>query len=185
MRLAFQIYRRLAETQPGIVPDARFFIAAVRVFSRTAGERAHLDKKASTQLQHEEGDQIEKLSATTAYKRYAGDISRMRERISISSKAAPTLQREDQYVLSIVLRDSINAGHPAPIVLSRTIKPARSGLFRLPYGSHAQRIEPQGMRKRPGLVNWTSPPKNDFKSMLYSLPRSKDRGQITRRGTAR
>lgn len=163
--LAFQIYRRLAETQPQLIPDPRFFNAALRVFLRA---NPVLDKDTRNRDADQEVAQLRRC--------LAGEASQTSSTNLINGSAV--------HVVSLVMRDLVNAGYPIPLALQHRVRPAEQGVFE--YSADALRVNrTASMRKRPALVDWQTPRRFTEGNMLRSLPTARDRGSHKRRRTVK
>ena len=160
VHLASQAYTRLRDTQPGLIPDARFFNAAVSVFSRCSPipDLAALAGRAPNRLAA-----LEELA-----------------RQSTQGRIVPSTQDR---ALSLVMRDVTNAVVHVPFMLLAHVKPAHTGW--LGFSPRVRDDTPplpcwgEKLDHAPSpLLEWLRPLQADEESRLHSIVRPRDRGLL-------
>lgn len=163
MHLASQTYTRLRDTQPGLVPDARFFNAAVSVFARCSP--------------------IPEVAATAGR---AVDRQAALEKLERQATRGEIVPSAEDRTLSLVMRDITNAGVDVPIMLLAHVKPAHTGWlgFRPQVFDRERDVPPLPYwgekldHARSPLLEWLRPIQTDESSRLYVNSRPRDRGLI-------
>ena len=127
--LAWQVYRRLAETQPSLQADEQFFHATMRTFYQTGHQGAGL--------------------------RRAPDRRRVLRRLKHKAKENRLLSPEtfsQNRQLSMVLRDAVDAGIRIPVMMATQARPSPNGVFRAREADGVARVR----RNRSALQTWAS-----------------------------
>ena len=164
VHLASRTYTRLRDTQPALVPDARFFNAAVSVFSRCSP--------------------IPELAAVAVEGR-ACDRPAALEQLERQCARGEIVPSTADRALSLVMRDITNAGIDVPVMLLAHVKPAHTGWlgFR-PQGLHDADTPPLPCWGEKldyacsPLVRWLRPLRADESSRLRGIHRPRNRGVL-------
>lgn len=144
--LAWQVYSRLAQTQPSLQADEQFFHALMRTFYETGHEGAGLRRSPDRRRV----------------------LRRLKQKARENRLVSPEKFSQNRQ-LSMVLRDAMDAGIRIPVMTAMQARPSPNGVFQATETG----IPSRASRGRSALQSWAS---IGMKPKHRSLAPSKGRG---------
>lgn len=166
--LSWRVYKRMATVRPDLVPDARFFNAALAIFHR------YTDQRSRGKRGKDVNRRLRKVLRRKLQDGALPEPSATKLKVPDDAEKPRAVTR-----LAQICRDMLDSGHPLPLRLRLDVVPAAEGMFRQTARSQRRGSREEQLRSRPPLVDWLSSRQGSKQN--YSLSAIKDRSGILKR----